>query len=101
MSEERADRPSRQDGTGQTAILLAQLDSAITHIREFDDAHEKDIEAIKERLRHRNGSLAEEISLTDKLIEAYSKFNYDSTTLYINRNLQLAEQSGNQGTIIR
>ena len=101
VSEERADRPSHQDGTGQTAILLAQLDSAITHIREFDDAHEKDIEAIKERLRHRNGSLAEEISLTDKLIEAYSKFNYDSTTLYINRNLQLAEQSGNQGTIIR
>ena len=73
----------------------------MAHIKEYDDAHEKNIEAIKERLHHRKGGLAEEISLTDKLIEAYSKFNYDSTTLYINRNLQLAEQSGNQGVITR
>ena len=87
--------------SGQTAILLAQLDSAISHIEEYDAAHEKNIEAIKERIRHRKGGLAEEISLTDQLIEAYSKFNYDSTTLYINRNLQLAEQSGNQGFVTR
>jgi hypothetical protein len=101
VTAEGKGKPSTKEESGQTAVLLAQLDSAITHIKEYDEAHEKNIEAIKERLHHRKGGLAEEISLTDKLIEAYSKFNYDSTTLYINRNLQLAEQSGNQGVITR
>ena len=93
--------PAPHKETGQTAVLLAQLDSTVTHIKEYDAAHEKIIEAIKQRLQHQKGNLAGEIALTDELIEAYSKFNYDSTTLYINRNLQLAEQSGNQGDITR
>ena len=71
----------------QTAVLLAQLDSAITHIHEYDAAHEKNIKALKEQLRRLKGGLEEEMALVDQLIEAYSKFNYDSTILYINRNL--------------
>ena len=92
---------SFHEGNTPTAVLLAQLDSTISRIQEYDAAHEKDIKAIKARLHSRKGSLAEEINLNDQLIEAYSKFNYDSTTLYINRNLQLAEQSGNQGVVTR
>ena len=84
-----------------TMMLLQQLDSAISHIQQYDAAHEKRIRAIKQQLRHHKGNLIEEIALTDKLIEAYSKFNYDSTTLYINRSLQLAEQSGIQDIITR
>ena len=92
---------SAQKSTDQTVVLLQQLDSTINRIQEYDIAHERKIEAIKQRLHHLKGGLEEEIALTDKLIEAYSKFNYDSTTLYINRNLQLAEQSGNKGVITR
>lgn len=89
------------DDNRLTLYLLQQLDSAINHIEEYDAAHEKVIHSIKQQLSHHRGSLQEEMALTDKLIEAYSKFNYDSTTLYINRSLQLAEQSGNLGTITR
>ena len=89
------------DDDKQTTILLQQLDSAIAHIQEYDAAHEKAIGDIKQQLRHLQGGLTEEMALTDKLIEAYSKFNYDSTTVYINRYLKLAEQSGNLGLITR
>ncbi len=87
--------------TNETVILLEQLDSAISRIQEYDAAHEKKIEAIKLRRRQLKGGIEDEIALTDKLIEAYSKFNYDSTILYINRNLRLAEKSGNRGVITR
>ena len=89
------------DDDKQTTILLQQLDYAIAHIQEYDAAHEKAIGDIKQQLRHLQGGLTEEMALTDKLIEAYSKFNYDSTTVYINRYLNLAEQSGNMGLITR
>lgn len=87
--------------TNETVILLEQLDSAISRIQEYDAAHEKKIEAIKLSRRQLKGGIEDEIALTDKLIEAYSKFNYDSTILYINRNLRLAEKSGNRGVITR
>ena len=69
------------DDDKQTTILLQQLDYAIAHIQEYDAAHEKAIGDIKQQLRHLQGGLTEEMALTDKLIEAYSKFNYDSTTV--------------------
>ena len=93
--------PTPQEESRQTTLLLQQLDSTIKKIQQYDAAHEKNIEAIKQQLRRQKGGLKEEIVLTDKLIEAYSKFNYDSTILYINRNLQLAEQNGDQGIITR
>ena len=89
------------DNNPTTRSLLQQLDYALAHVKDYDAAHEKVVRSIKQQLEHHKGSIAQEIALTDKLIEAYSKFNYDSTTLYINRNLQLAEQSGNLGIIIR
>ena len=91
--------PSADDVS--TAYLLQQLDSAISHIQEYDAAHEKKIDAIKRQIQQNKGGLAKKIALTQKLIEAYSKFNYDSTTAYINRNLELVEQTGNTGLIIR
>ena len=84
-----------------TAFLLQQLDSAISHIQEYDAAHEKKIDAIKRQIQQNKSGLAEEIALTQKLIEAYSKFNYDSTTAYINHNLKLAEQTGDAALILR
>ena len=86
---------------GQTTILLQQLDSALSHVKDYDSDHEKKIIAIKQQLKHNRSGLTKEITLTDELIEAYSKFNYDSATLYINRNLYLAEQTGNYGIITR
>ena len=85
----------------ETSHLLLQLDSALDNVQQYDAAHLKHVEAIKQQLRNHKGGVEEEIALTEKLIEAYSKFNYDSTTLYINRNLHLAEQTGNAGMILR
>ena len=86
---------------GDTNTLLLQLDSAIANVQQYDAAHQKRINAIKQQLKQHKGNLEEEIALTDKLIETYLKFNYDSTTLYINRNLCLAEKTGNKGLITR
>ena len=91
--------PSEDDVS--TTFLLQQLDSAISHIQEYDAAHEKKIDAIKRQIQQNKSGLAEEIALTQKLIEAYSKFNYDSTTAYINHNLKLAEQTGDAALILR
>ena len=91
--------PHAEDKT--TAILLQQLDSAIAHIQEFDAAHEKKINTIKQQLLHIQSDQAGELALTYKILEAYSKFNYDSTILYINRYLHLAEQYGDQGIVAR
>ena len=85
----------------ETSHLLQQLDSALDNVQQYDAAHLKRVNAIKQQLRNHRGSVEEEIALTEKLIHAYSKFNYDSTTLYINRNLHLAEQTGNAGMILR
>ena len=94
-------RGNMSDDNNQTTLsLLRQLDYALAHVQDYDSAHEKVVSSIKQQLEHHKGSIAQEITLTDKLIEAYSKFNYDSTTLYINRSLQLAEQSGNPGIVV-
>ena len=61
--------PTPQEESRQTTLLLQQLDSTIKKIQQYDAAHEKNIEAIKQQLRRQKGGLKEEIVLTDKLIE--------------------------------
>ena len=83
-----------------TQALFKRLSEVIDSIPEYDAAHQKKIDAIKERLQFAKGNFEEEMRLNDQLIEAYYKFSYDSTCHYMNRNLQLVEEKGTKEQVV-
>ena len=80
-----------------TQPLFAQLSAAIDSIPEYDAAHRKAIDGLKQRLSLASGNAAEEMRINNLIIDAYYKLSYDSTRAYLDRNLQLARELGDAG----
>ncbi|MCR4916150.1 MAG: DUF6377 domain-containing protein [Prevotella sp.] len=80
-----------------TQPLFAQLSAAIDSIPEYDAAHRKAIDGLKQRLSLVRGNAAEEMRINNLIIDAYYKLSYDSTRAYLDRNLQLARELGDAG----
>lgn len=77
--------------------LFAQLRSAIDSVSVYDSRQEKEIDKLKSNYSAVLGTdKSKAQTLCTQIFESYSKFCYDSATVYIAKSIQLAQEIGDK-----
>lgn len=80
--------------------LFQMLRNAIDSIPQYDAQKHRQIDSLKRQLPKARGNIRQTMALNSKLFKAYSKMRYDSALVYIDNNLKLARQLGNDTTTL-
>lgn len=76
--------------------LYQQLRNAIDSIDIYDAIQQEKISMLKKRLAEVCDNKEKQLQIDEKLFKAYYKFCYDSTIVYIDKSIALAEELGNK-----
>lgn len=70
------------------------LDNAILHKAKYDMQHEWKITTLKKELKQAKGDYQDLYEINDQLAEQYKAYRYDSIAFYLNKNINLALNNG-------
>lgn len=76
--------------------LYQQLRNAIDSIDIYDAIQQEKISKLKEAAAKVRNNKEEQLLIDEKLFKAYYKFCYDSTIVYIDKSIALAEETGDK-----
>jgi len=76
--------------------LYAELNNALDSIPIYDGYQQVRIDNLKHLLADTKRNTKQEIELYQRLFEEYSKFSYDSATVYLDKCLSLASSTGDE-----
>lgn len=79
--------------------LLNVLDKVISQSAHYENTKNKRITHLKIKFKQTNLSKAKRYLINDKLFLEYEAYNFDSAMHYINQNLQIAAELGNQNML--
>ncbi len=79
--------------------LLTVLDKVISQRDYYEGLKNKKISLLKQELNQRNLPRAKQYQINNALFLEYEAYTFDSAILYINHNLMIAEELGNQQLI--
>lgn len=86
----RAATPNLQSG------ILSRLDEKIEQRDSYRAFHEEQIDHLKQILHRTSTTPEQRYDVHTMLIEAYEPYQFDSTLYYLDRNLELAQQTGSR-----
>ena len=79
--------------------LLNELDKVISQSGHYEGKKNKKIALLKQRFLQKNLSKGKQYQLNNALFLEYETYNYDSAMHFINHNLQIATELGNQNML--
>lgn len=79
--------------------LLNELDKVISQSEHFEGKKNKKIDLLKQRFQKKNLSKGKQYQLNNALFLEYETYNYDSAMHFINHNLQIAAELGNENML--